>query len=126
MTDQPQLFEKGIVECIFRGGKSVKITPKSHYSSQLILCCLLLCCYMAKPSTFCSKLFVHEPYVRRTYRFSQLESGLKETIPQAPQLFDKIEYELESVLDHRVRDLMVSNFVPMLKEIRKILLAAQG
>jgi hypothetical protein len=81
---------------------------------------------MAKPSTFSSKLFVHEPYVKRVYRFAQLETGLKETTLKASQLFDRIEYELESVLDHRVRDLIVSNFVPMLKEIRKKLIAAQS
>jgi hypothetical protein len=81
---------------------------------------------MAKPSTFHSKLFVHEPYVKRTYRFDHLEAGLKETTPKATQLFDRIEHELESVLDHRVRDLIVSNFVPMLKVIRKKLLAAQS
>jgi hypothetical protein len=51
---------------------------------------------------------------------------LKETTPKATQLFDRIEHELESVLDHRVRDLIVSNFVPMLKVIRKKLLAAQS
>jgi len=81
---------------------------------------------MAKPSSFCSRLFDHKPYVKRVYRFDHLEAGLKETIPKASQLFDKIEYELESVLDHRVRDLIVSNFVPMLKVIRKKLLAAQS
>ena len=51
---------------------------------------------------------------------------MQKTIPKASQLFDRIEYELESVVDHRVRELIVGTFVPMLKEIRKALLAAQS
>jgi hypothetical protein len=51
---------------------------------------------------------------------------LQKTIPKASQLFDRIEYELESVGDHRVRELIVGTFVTMLKEIRKTLIAAQG
>ncbi len=51
---------------------------------------------------------------------------MTKTIPKASQLFDRIEYELKSVGPHRVRELIVGTFVPMLKEISKTIRAAQG
>ncbi len=48
------------------------------------------------------------------------------TIPKASQMFDRIEYELEIVGDHQVRELIVGTFVTMLNKIRKTLIAAQS